>query len=80
MKTNHLGSLVLCAIAILSMNSTVAQADTAYSNKWRIEVSEGANASGTMTLRVTPSQGSPTGCYGAGSGRSWRKWRGARYT
>lgn len=60
MKRNNVGGLVLCGIAALAMTCAVARADTAFSNKWRIEVSEGANASGTMVLRVMPSQGSPT--------------------
>jgi hypothetical protein len=29
------------------------------SNKWRIEVSEGANNSGTIAFRVTPKEGTP---------------------
>lgn len=30
-----------------------------YSNKWRIEVSEGANNDGVMTFRLTPKDGAP---------------------
>lgn len=59
MTRNHVGGLVLCVTAGLGLTYGVAQADTAFSNNWRIEISEGANAPGTMTFRVTPSQGSP---------------------
>ncbi len=59
MNRNHLGGLVLCGMAALGATFSTAQADTTFSNKWRIEISEGANAPGTMTVRVTPSQGSP---------------------
>lgn len=59
MTKNHLGAWVLCAMAAMGAMCGVAQADVAYSNKWRIEISEGANAPGTMTFRVTPNQGSP---------------------
>lgn len=36
-----------------------AFAADAVSNKWRIEVSEGANNTGTMQFRLTPTQGQP---------------------
>ena len=58
MNRNYLG-LVLCGLTALSMSGVAAYADAAYSNKWRIEISEGANSSGTMTFRVTPHQGTP---------------------
>lgn len=60
MIQKYLRGLMLCGMAALSASYGVAQADAAFSNKWRIEISEGANAPGTMTFRVTPSQGSPT--------------------
>lgn len=31
-----------------------------YSNKWRLEVSEGANNDGVITFRLTPKDGTPT--------------------
>lgn len=43
MTRNYLGSFVLYGIAALGMACGAAQADTAFSNKWRIEISEGAN-------------------------------------
>jgi hypothetical protein len=33
--------------------------DLHFSNKWRLEVSEGANNDGVMTFRVTPKDGTP---------------------
>jgi hypothetical protein len=59
MTRNNLGSWVLWAMSVLGMTFGIAQADTAFSNKWRIEISEGANAPGTMTFRLTQNQGSP---------------------
>ncbi|MGC3979731.1 MAG: hypothetical protein QM808_00545 [Steroidobacteraceae bacterium] len=59
MKRNNLGGLMLCCATALSVICGLAQADAAYSNKWRIELSEGANAPGSMTFRVTPKQGAP---------------------
>jgi hypothetical protein len=42
--------------------ATTAPADkkVKYSNKWRIEVSGGANSDGTMVFAVTPQGGTPT--------------------
>jgi hypothetical protein len=53
---------VLIATALLSLASLQAVADEALklSNKWRIEVSEGANSDGNIVFRVTPDQGTPT--------------------
>ena len=50
------------AVAVASL-ATAGVADAAdglsLSNKWRIEVSEGANNAGTITFRVTPKEGTP---------------------
>ena len=53
---------VLIATAVLSLASFQAVADEGLklSNKWRIEVSEGANSDGNIVFRVTPDQGTPT--------------------
>jgi hypothetical protein len=68
------GSLIrpalLAVITILSGQSVLAQEPTAatapaaspdlkYSNKWRIEVKEGANNDGVARFRVTPKGGTP---------------------
>ncbi len=37
--------------------STAAAPELSYSNKWRLEVSEGANNDGVMRFRVTPQGG-----------------------
>jgi hypothetical protein len=61
---------LLAAIAILSGQSVLAQEpavatapaaspDLKYSNKWRIEVKEGANNDGVARFRVTPKGGTP---------------------
>ena len=48
------------AVASLATAGVVAAADgLSLSNKWRIEVSEGANNAGTITFRVTPKEGTP---------------------
>jgi hypothetical protein len=49
------------AIGLATMSpAALADSDTGASNKWRIEVSEGANTAGTIAFRITPSQGSAT--------------------
>ena len=56
-----LGAL-LGAVAVASFATAgVAHAadGLSLSNKWRIEVSEGANNAGTITFRVTPKEGTP---------------------
>ena len=61
---------LLAAIAIFAGQSVLAQEPTAapataaspdlkYSNKWRIEVKEGANNDGVARFRVTPKGGTP---------------------
>ncbi len=61
---------LLAAIAIFTGQSVLAQEPTAapapaaspdlkYSNKWRIEVKEGANNDGVARFRVTPKGGDP---------------------
>jgi hypothetical protein len=51
----------LCLLAVLAPIGSVTMADdVTASNKWRIEVSEGANSDGTIALRVTPQGGTPT--------------------
>ena len=51
--------LLLAAVAIFAGQSALAQdaavaPDLKYSNKWRIEVKEGANNDGVARFRVTP--------------------------
>jgi hypothetical protein len=51
------GAILASSMAITGM---VAAADgLSLSNKWRIEVSEGANNDGTIVFRVTPKEGTP---------------------
>jgi hypothetical protein len=48
------------AVACLATGGVAGAADgLSLSNKWRIEVSEGANNSGTIAFRVTPKEGTP---------------------
>ena len=65
-----IGPALLAVIAILAGQSVLAQEPTAapapaaspdlkYSNKWRIEVKEGANNDGVARFRVTPKDGTP---------------------
>lgn len=48
----------LLAVPLAFAAGTMA-ADGSVSNKWRIEVSEGANNTGTLQFRLTPVQGQP---------------------
>jgi len=51
------GAILASSFAVTGM---VAAADgLSLSNKWRIEVSEGANNDGTILFRVTPKEGTP---------------------
>lgn len=50
---------VLIAMPLAFVATTMAADGAAVSNKWRIEVSEGANNTGTMQFRLTPAQGQP---------------------
>lgn len=47
---------VLAATALLAGGLATAD-DLKLSNKWRVEVSEGANTAGTILFRVTPKDG-----------------------
>jgi hypothetical protein len=47
-----------CTLALVSA-SAYAEDKPSYSNKWRIEVSEGAKSAGTMLFRLTPKDGTP---------------------
>ena len=62
MSTKWIRTAYLAAAASLATMGPAALADseTGASNKWRIEVSEGANTAGTIAFRVTPSQGPGT--------------------
>ena len=47
------------AATVLAAGIAGAADGLSLSNKWRIEVSEGANNTGTITFRVTPKEGTP---------------------
>jgi len=49
---------VAAAAALLAASPGLAS-DLKLSNKWRVEVSEGANNDGTILFRVTPKDGTP---------------------
>ena len=49
-------SLMLGSLAAVAADTTQAPS---LSNKWRIEVSGGANSDGHMLFRITPDQGTP---------------------
>lgn len=46
--------LLFAIISTVTANTTSTGNDTSLSNKWRIEVSEGAKSTGTMVFRITP--------------------------
>ena len=52
-----LGAILASTVALAG--AAAAQDALSLSNKWRIEVSEGANNEGTITFRVTPKEGTP---------------------
>jgi len=50
----YLSLLLFSVIITAAANTTSAGNNTNLSNKWRIEVSEGAKSNGTMVFRITP--------------------------
>lgn len=62
MSTFSLRTLLpaLAAATALVGGATALADDLNLSNKWRVEVSEGANTDGTILFRVTPKDGEPT--------------------
>jgi hypothetical protein len=55
-------SAVACGPAVAQQAAVTAPAAASvvhYSNKWRLEVSEGANNDGDMHFRLTPKDGAP---------------------
>ena len=60
MKFGSSTLLGFAAALVLACGAAAAADDQpAYSNKWRIEVSESAKSDGTMLFRVTPKEGTP---------------------
>ena len=51
--------LGLASSLVVAWGVATADDQPSYSNKWRIEVSEGAKSDGTMLFRVTPKDGTP---------------------
>lgn len=49
----------IAAAAVLLGAAPVLADELKLSNKWRVEVSEGANTDGTILFRVTPKDGQP---------------------
>lgn len=60
MNLRILGMLGVAAGLALSSVTALAQDALKLSNKWRIEVAEGANNAGRIVFRVTPDQGTAT--------------------
>lgn len=60
MNLRTLGLLAVAASLALSSVHASAQDAPKLSNKWRIEISEGANNAGHLLFRVTPNQGTAT--------------------
>ncbi len=50
---------VIAAAAVLIAGGPALAEDLKLSNKWRVEVSEGAHNAGTILFRVTPKDGQP---------------------
>jgi hypothetical protein len=49
-----------CSLALASVAGHAEDAALKYSNKWRIEISEGAKSDGTILFRLTPKDGTAT--------------------
>jgi hypothetical protein len=49
-----------CSLALASVTGSAADETLKYSNRWRIEISEGANSDGTLLFRLTPKEGTAT--------------------
>lgn len=50
----------LAVMAVVGLGTVAIAAESEPSNKWRIETSGNAQSPGTIELRVTPVQGTPT--------------------
>lgn len=50
---------VLAQVAAPQAAEPAPPAELVYSNKWRVEVSEGANNAGDLLFRLTPKDGTP---------------------
>jgi hypothetical protein len=61
MKLRRFGLFgLVCAFALASTSALAQDKAPSYSNKWRIEVSEGAKSDGTIHFRLTPKEGTAT--------------------
>ena len=58
MKGKHVSAL-LAALVLTVWTGAASGDELALSNKWRIEVSGGANSDGTLSFRITPKDGQP---------------------
>ena len=58
MKLRVMALFGFAVAAVLSGPVAAADDQPSYSNKWRIEVSEGAKSDGLMLFRLTPKEGS----------------------
>jgi hypothetical protein len=52
-------SAPLAALLLMASTDTASGDELALSNKWRIEVSGGANSDGMLSFRITPKDGQP---------------------
>jgi hypothetical protein len=60
-KLNAIASVAIAAaVATFTWSAGALADEPKLSNKWRIEVSEGANSDGTIRFLVTPEGGAPT--------------------
>jgi hypothetical protein len=61
MKARAIGLFGLaCSLALASVSASAEEAALKYSNKWRIEISEGAKSDGNLLFRLTPKDGTAT--------------------
>lgn len=61
MKARAIGLFGLaCSLALASVSGSAEEAALKYSNKWRIEISEGAKSDGNLLFRLTPKDGTAT--------------------
>jgi hypothetical protein len=62
-RNSRIAAVACAAVALAALAAGAQEPATApelaYSNKWRLQVSEGANNDGVMRFRITPEGGAP---------------------
>ncbi len=59
MNVRRLIAIAAATLLFGSLGFSASADDLRYSNKWRIQIKEGANNDGTIQIRLTPKDGTP---------------------